>query len=670
MSRNSRILLRRIAVLLVVITRPLLSFAQQDSQQEFSVSVMEDTIYQGDSVHVVFTVIASKTKGFSYSSQDVRMEGGVMIGTPGYTFTDEGWAWKRTLTASFLVKGCGELAILPLKVSLGNEPVYSDTLMIDVLPDREYGAEWTVAYDFLLEQGVVSKGLTYRYGTETFKAFSDNDANSFVIVASSPYDQYLDNPILAFGIGNPMWNGVDNKKDNSVYHIMNRYDYQLKELRERHLVYKGLDMKQYMSSKEGAVPLMGDLCFDQSTPYNSQFPIEKWGEREVNCLTGCGPLALAEVLSYHHWGRAPKGYAAFSIYTGVEKMIDVAEYKFSWGGDNNDKASLIMCCAASVGANMSPWSTTSSLSDFKSALVNIWGYDPQCKWTYRGDYKELLRGIFSEIDASRPVIVADDNHIFVCDGYYDDYLHFNLGWKGYCNGFYRIIVLPTLQEWQLPFSETLTGIKPLNEQLDVELKVKKPGSLRNLLEDYDIMKITSLTLSGTIDGDDIQLIRCMAGAHVNRLYEDNSGSLMHLDLTETTIKGGKVYAIIKGDGVIIPRTGYDGSKKVFVDFELSDVSDADWADIVSKGDDKLYNMILERDPEGKVYVKCYENDDNVIAAHMFDGCENLVTLNLPKKSKRVDAYAFKNCRSLSELTNRPNKVTLNAYSNCRFLDLE
>ena len=663
--------MKRIALLIVFVMMSFVSYAQ-DSLPMMTVHVMEDPVYQGDSIHVVFTLLSGKSSSFSYSSQDARMESGEIMGRARYTLTDAGRAWERTIAVTFMVKGCGELAILPLKVTLDDEPVYSDSLMIDVLPDLEYGTEWTIAHDFLQKQGIVSKSLSFRYGTETFKAFSDDKANSFVIVASSLYSQYLDNPILAFGIGNPMWNGVDNLKDNSVYHIMDRYDQQLKELRERHLVYKGLDMKQYMTSKEGAIPLMGDLSFDQSTPYNNQFPKEKWGERDANCLAGCGPLALAEVLSYHHWNVAPKGYAAFSIYTGVEKMIDVTDYRFSWGGDNNDKASLVMCCAASVGAKMSPWRTTSSLCNFKSALINIWGYDPQCKWTYRGDYKELLKGLFSEIDSLRPVIVADDEHIFVCDGYYDDYLHFNLGWKGYCNGFYRIIVLPTLQEWQLPFSETLTGIKPkpLNERLDVQIKVKKPGTLRNLLDGYDIMKITSLTLSGTIDGDDIQLIRCMAGAPDKNMFGGNSGSLMHLDLTETTIKGGKVYATMKGDGVIIPRSKIVGSKKMFTDFELSDVSDADWFDIVRNGDDKLTNMNLERDSDGEVYVLYYDTNDNVIGTHMFDGCENLISLNLPKKSKRVDAYALKNCRSLRELNNRPNKVTLNAYTNCRFLDLQ
>ena len=664
-------MMKRIAVLIVFVMMSFMSYAQ-DSLPKLTVYALEDTVYQGDSVHVVYSVEASKTMSFSYSSDDARMESGELKGVLRYESIDSGRCWNRAFNATFIVKGCGELAILPMKIKLNNEPVYSDSLWIHVLPDPEYGNEWTQARDFLSEQGLKSRNLVYIYGTETFKAFSDNEEKSFVIVASSPYDRYLANPILAYGIGNSMWNGVDRQKDNSVYHIMERYDYQLKELRKRNIVYKGIDLRGFELVPGGVQPLLGKLNLDQAAPYNNMFPQADWGGRMVNCIAGCGPVALAEVLSYHHSSRAPRGKAGFSIYTGKEYEIDMDDCRFSWGGTDDDKAALLLACAASVRANMSPWATSSSLSDFKSALLAIWGYDPRCFRHERGDYTDMLYRIFREIDESRPVIVADENHIFVCDGYNGDFLHFNLGWKGYCNGYYRIIVLPQLPEWQLPFSEILTGVKPMDGSLYddvVEIKVNKAGNLKSMLENngYDILKITSLKVTGPVDGDDIQILRSMAGASNNRILDGQIGALMHLDLSGATLKGGKPYAIIKGDEVKIERRAKNDSEQYIFDYVLSNVSDQDWADILKEGDNKLAGMTLERDSDGKVYALCHVDDDNVIGRYMFNDCENLITLTLPKKTSRINSFAFKNCSSLKEILNLPKKEVREAFYNNRFL---
>lgn len=667
--------IRRIIVLPVLLMAVFLSYAQDDEMPGFTVYVLEDTVYQGDSVHVVYSIEVSKTMAFSYSSDDARMEGGELKGVLGYHSTDSGKTWNRVFNATFLVKGCGELAILPMKIMLNDRPVYSDTVWINVLPDPVYGNEWTQARYFLSQQGVKSRNLTFKYGTETIKAFSDNEEKSFIIIASSPYDQYLSNPILAYGIGNSMWNGVDKQQDNSVYHIMERYDYQLKELRKRNIVYKGIDMRGFELDPGGVTPLLGDLNYDQAAPYNNKFPQEEWGGRKVNCIAGCGPVALAEVLSYHHSSRASEGYATFSTNSGLEYAIDLDDYPFSWGGNDEDKAALMMSCAATLGARMSPWATKTSLCDFKSALLVFWGYDPQCIRTEKGDYVDMLTMLYKEIDASRPVIVADDEHIFVCDGYYGDFLHFNLGWKGYCNGYYRIIVLPSLPEWQLPFSEILTNIKPLDRDEmtgDVTVKVKKAGQLREQLEEsgYDIMKITSLSVSGPIDGDDIQLIRTMAGASVKRISNGRIGSLMHLDLSGATIKGGKPYATVRGDEITVSRQVKDVEVDSLYDYVLSHVSDEDWVAIRSEGNDKLVGMNLERDMDGTVYALCHVPDDNVIGIYMFNDCENLVTLTLPKKAARVNRFAFKNCRSLKDIGNLPQIVLREAFYNNRFLEYE
>ena len=664
--------MKRLFFLLFGVLTALMSYAQDDSDRpKLTVTIPQDTVYQGDTLHVVYTIDVKYNldfKGFSHSSEDARMEGAEQRDFKSQSVDLSKTLSRKTFTATFLVKGCGNLALLPFKVMLNEAPVYSDTIHINVLPDPIYGLEWTIADSFLRGKGVETRNLEYKYGTETFKAFSDNAAPAFVIVASSPYDQYLKDPILAYGTGNAMWNGIDKQKDNSIYYIMSRYDYQLKELRRLGLVYNGLELKGYKPDSIGVQPLLGDIHFDQADPYNHYCPAETVGGREVKCLTGCGPVALAQVLSYHHSPIAPQGVAPFSTMAGKEYKINVTDYLFSWGGTNDDKARLLMNCVASVESKLSPGGSSSSLSNFKSALVGIWRYNPRCTRTYKGDYVAMLRSLYSEIDASRPVIVADENHIYVCDGYHGDFLHFNLGWKGYCNGYYRTIVLPSLLEWQLPFSEILTGIRPADEPLEVAVRVDVPGNLQQSLAGYDIMGITSLKISGTIDGDDINLIRSMAGASAQSIMDGACGSLMHIDLSDATIKGGKTYATMPGDNITIQRTRR-GSKE-FVEYRLDNVTDDDWAEMRRNGNDKMNGMNMERTPDGKIYVSYYTPDDNVIGQHMFDGCENIVTLNLPRKTKRVDDYAFKDCRSMKKVGYLPKNPTSSLmWVNSRFLNL-
>ena len=111
----------------------------QDDMPRFTVYAVEDTVYQGDTVHVVFTIDYKITYGFSYSSDNVRMEGATLVRPPIQNEEKLEGNWNRRIyTATFLVKGCGELATF-MNVELNNEPVYSDTLLINVQLDAEYG---------------------------------------------------------------------------------------------------------------------------------------------------------------------------------------------------------------------------------------------------------------------------------------------------------------------------------------------------------------------------------------------------------------------------------------------------------------------------------------------------------------------------------------------------
>lgn len=73
----------------------------------------------------------------------------------------------------------------------------------------------------------------------------------------------------------------------------------------------------------------------------------------------------------------------------------------------------------------------------------------------------------------------------------------------------------------------------------ITIKLDKAGTLPNIIGDSRKYKITNLKLIGDINGNDVKLIRDMAGADYNGNY--TSGKLSILDLSEANIVTGGSY---------------------------------------------------------------------------------------------------------------------------------
>ena len=177
-------------------------------------------------------------------------------------------------------------------------------------------------------------------------------------------------------------------------------------------------------------------------------------------VAGCGPVAMAQILSYYHHPVTLKGKRAITTKSGKRYRKDLADYQVCWDGSDDDLANLIFGCAISISADMSVKATSSSINNIRDALSKYWGYSRGCR--LMEDYNDLskLASIYYELEAGRPMIVTDNKHLWVCDGYENDYLHYNLGWGGHCNGYYRAIIVPSISGKQMTFKDILIGIEP------------------------------------------------------------------------------------------------------------------------------------------------------------------------------------------------------------------
>lgn len=186
-------------------------------------------------------------------------------------------------------------------------------------------------------------------------------------------------------------------------------------------------------------PLLGDIAWNQGSPYNALCP-EVDGQRAI---AGCVTIAEGQIMYYHKF--PPKGNGSFSYnWNGTVLSADFSKSTYQWDimkpsyAEDEDNASsqavakLLYDIAVSNSANFG-FLTGSVL--YGSPLVEYFNYDPsvilvertRCTRQY---YEDLLR---SEINAGRPVYIQAANdlgggHAFVCDGYNDEgYFHFNMG---------------------------------------------------------------------------------------------------------------------------------------------------------------------------------------------------------------------------------------------------
>lgn len=149
-------------------------------------------------------------------------------------------------------------------------------------------------------------------------------------------------------------------------------------------------------------------------------------------------------------------------------------------------ALLMRDCGCSVDMNYGPSSSGTYSNLVSNALISNFDYSADAEYIERGSVSDWDAMLTTELDAKRPVFysAADDNggggHAFVCDGYQilSDvlYFHFNFGWSGNGDGYFRTTAINTLSQKFNSSQGVVKGIHPNNKQ-------KVNGLYYNVLSD-------------------------------------------------------------------------------------------------------------------------------------------------------------------------------------------
>lgn len=242
-------------------------------------------------------------------------------------------------------------------------------------------------------------------------------------------------------------------------------------------------------------PLLGDIKWNQSTPYNNMCP--KYDDTNLSA-TGCVATAMAQVMMY--WKYPNELKADINEYTTSTHNLTVAGetkgQKYDWenmlpsyySGNYNQTqadavAKLMLHCGKAVEMD---YGEESGAIVTPGHLAKYFGYDSDLMLDLSRTCFTLAEWtaiIDKELQAKRPILYSgrttEGGHQFVCDGSDGNGLyHINWGWGGYQDGYFDITILNPGQggigagnvtDGYNRYCDMIIGIQPDNGKVDEPL---------------------------------------------------------------------------------------------------------------------------------------------------------------------------------------------------------
>lgn len=479
--------------------------------------------------------------------------------------------------------------------------------------------------------------------------------------------------------------------------------------------------------KESIEPLL-QTQWGQMMPYNNLCPQTSGTNR---CLTGCVATSIAQVLYYHHGPKT--GYGRRTIYypqydtSGTAVFVDFSKEVFDWDnmlptyGSSTDAAAgivsgtdqqqyavaqLMRDLGVAVDMNYGEEASGTNHGSAATGLQNYFGLRNARKIDRKAYTEQAWMDIiYKQLNNNQPVVyggldAASGGHSFVLDGYdKDGKVHVNWGWYGEDNGYFYVADLdPHHNGFSYQFNsaqDMIIDIKPeaATEMLSADVTLTDAGTLSSKIDLGKKFDYTSLKISGPVNGDDIRLIREMAGRDANGNL--TNGRLRDLDIKEASIvSGGRAYLIensteyISADNALTDKMFYGCS---LISIALPDgirtIGDGVLAmcnglEDIKISTDETQNFVLR---DGVVYNS---TEDEVISVlpnvmgnvwfekgitrlhdYALAGCNHVKSVKLPSSLQYIGKEAFNDCINLAMLKTYSKSVpTLNGTDVFKGLD--
>lgn len=210
---------------------------------------------------------------------------------------------------------------------------------------------------------------------------------------------------------------------------------------------------------EPVAPLLGEIAWDQTHPYNLLCPTYLGSARSA---TGCAATAMAQIMRYHQYpakGQGTHSYQPESYPKMGTITVNFSQSTYDWAHmtpqyneastqtETDAVARLMFDAGVAISMNYGPQSGALS-QDWPEALVKYFAYDEGVALRFRANYEleDWNKVIYDELRAGRPVyatgFTSAGGHAFVFDGCDSQgMVHVNWGWSAMSNGYFDTTLL-------------------------------------------------------------------------------------------------------------------------------------------------------------------------------------------------------------------------------------
>lgn len=198
--------------------------------------------------------------------------------------------------------------------------------------------------------------------------------------------------------------------------------------------------------------------------------------------TGCVPTAISQIMNYWKWPKVTQGRLQDGVggeFSGEDfsgrtydwdNMLDHYgwDYNLSKSTSYNDvQSEAVARLMADVGTAFHTMygQPNGSPTDVNyQPLIWNFGYSTDITEHTGKTAAELISVMKAELDKNRPIFYSGypksgDGHALVCDGYTsNDYFHFNYGWGGMADGYFKYALVDGFENNAIIF----TGVEPVD----------------------------------------------------------------------------------------------------------------------------------------------------------------------------------------------------------------
>lgn len=311
--------------------------------------------------------------------------------------------------------------------------------------------------------------------------------------------------------------------------------------------------KASYTEKAPILPLL-TTKWNQAAPYNYSCPTIDGNKT----MTGCVATAVAQVMKYHNYPT--EGLGTISYKDGkTTRTLSLDGKSFDWANmldsyntynsKQRDAIAYLMqavgyACQMNYGVNFSSAYTSSIIP----GITTYFGYSDKAKIISRGNFTrdEWENLIYENLQKVGPVYYAgSDNlqggHAFVCDGYSNGFFHFNWGWGGAYDGYFKIDALN-------PEGQGIGGnVGGFNVDQEVIVNFTTPTG-----QTIDLSNISPITLLGNLvaesvsSGQALSITSDMIDTY-NLFMYNNSSYTAHIQLGVKAVNAATNEVTIAGD---------------------------------------------------------------------------------------------------------------------------